>query len=51
MEILSDCPGRTAKVRVRGALIRVPLMLLPEAKVGDRVLVERGIAIGVEKTQ
>lgn len=34
-----------AKVRVRGAYVRVPLLLLMDAKVGDRILIESGVAI------
>jgi hydrogenase maturation factor len=40
-----------AKVRVDGVFIRVPLLLLPDARVGDRVLVESGVAIAVVKTE
>jgi hydrogenase maturation factor len=41
------CDGVTiAMVRVGGAFVRVPLTLLMDARVGDRVLVESGIAIG-----
>ncbi len=35
-----------ATVRVAGALVRVPLALLMDARVGDRILVDSGIAIG-----
>jgi hydrogenase maturation factor len=51
VEIAHDGPMRIAKVRVRGVFIRVPLMLLPEAKTGDRILVERGVPIAVVGTE
>jgi hydrogenase maturation factor len=39
-----------AKVRVGGAFVRVPLTFLYEGKVGDKILIEAGIAISkVEK--
>jgi hydrogenase maturation factor len=34
-----------ARVSVKGAQIRVPLFFLPEAGVGDEVLVDSGVAI------
>lgn len=34
-----------AKIRVRGAFIRVPLTLISGVKVGDSILVESGVAI------
>ncbi len=34
-----------ARVSVKGAQMRVPLYFLPEAGVGDEVLVESGVAI------
>jgi len=34
-----------AKVSVGGALFKVAMMLLMEAKVGDKVMVESGVAI------
>ncbi len=34
-----------AKVSVKGAMTRVPLYFLPEAHVGDVVLIESGVAI------
>lgn len=36
-----------AKVRIGGAYMHVPLQFLPEAKVGDRILIEGGVAIAV----
>lgn len=44
-EIYVDSGVVKAKVRVAGAFIRVPLMLLMDARVGDEILVESGIAI------
>jgi hydrogenase maturation factor len=37
---------RIARIRVAKAYVRVPLTLVPEASVGDAVLVESGVAIG-----
>jgi len=34
-----------ATVSVRGALVRVPAVLLTEARVGDTILIESGVAI------
>ena len=34
-----------AKVSVKGAFVHVPLLLLPDAKVGDQILIESGVAI------
>ena len=42
---------RMAKVRISGAYMRVPLLLLPETKVGDRVLIESGVAISRIETE
>ena len=50
VEMVSDGWTNMAKVRVNGVFIRVPLLLLPDAKVGDRILVEGGVAIAVVKT-
>jgi len=44
---ISDDESKTAKVRVGGAYLRVPLLLVKDAKVGDWVLVESGVAIAV----
>jgi hydrogenase maturation factor len=44
--IHSEPGGPLGKVRVRGALSTVPLHLVPEAQVGDIVLVCDGVAIG-----
>ncbi len=33
------------KINVRGAYLRVPLMFLIEAKVGDSIVIESGVAI------
>lgn len=51
VDIYLDTWTKMAKVRVNGAFIRVPLLLLPEARVGDHVLVEGGVAIAVVKTE
>ena len=33
------------KINVRGAFVKVPLMFLTEAKVGDTIVIESGVAI------
>lgn len=45
MEIIVQDFVTCAIVRVGGTRIRVPVMLLPDAKVGDVVLISAGIAI------
>ena len=51
-EIYLDGGVTKAKVCVGGAHIRVPLMLLMEANVGDEILIESGMAISrVEAAQ
>jgi hydrogenase maturation factor len=39
--------GRTGRVSVRGAQIEVSLDLVPEAGVGDSVLVHAGVALSL----
>lgn len=39
--------GPVGTVDVRGARIQVPLLLTPEAHVGDLVLVDAGVAVAV----
>jgi len=51
VDIYLDTWTKMAKVRVNGAFIRVPLLLLPEARVGDHVLIEGGVAVAVVKTE
>jgi hydrogenase maturation factor len=51
IDIYLDTWTKMAKVRVNGAFIRVPLLLLPDAQVGDHVLVEGGVAIAVVKAE
>ncbi len=45
VDIYVDGGSTRAKVRVGGAYLRVPLTLLMDAKIGDRILVEAGVAI------
>ncbi len=47
VDIYDDTWKKMAKVRINGIYIRVPLMLLPEAKLGDHVLVDGGVAIAI----
>ena len=51
VEIYLDTWTKMAKLRVNGVFIHVPLLLLPDAKVGDQVLVEGGVAIGIVGTE
>ncbi|HEY5595391.1 MAG TPA: HypC/HybG/HupF family hydrogenase formation chaperone [Nitrospiria bacterium] len=51
VDIYLDTWTKMAKVRVNGAFIRVPLLLLPEARVGDHVLIEGGVAVAVVKAE
>ncbi|MBI5463937.1 MAG: HypC/HybG/HupF family hydrogenase formation chaperone [Ignavibacteriales bacterium] len=44
-EISESGQERVGKVSVNGAIVHVPLLLIPDAKVGDEVLVESGVAI------
>jgi HupF/HypC family len=46
-----DAWTKMGKLSVDGVFIRVPLLLLPDARVGDRVLVESGVAIAVVKSE
>ena len=45
VEIYIEEGSTKGKVKVGGAFMRVPLLFLFEGKVGDRVLIESGIAI------
>ena len=44
-EIYVDRGLPRAKVRVRSAVVHVPLFLLMNPRIGDRVLIEAGVAI------
>lgn len=46
-KIDEDGAYRMAKVSVDGASIAVPLVLLPDAKTGDAILIEGGVAISI----
>ena len=50
VDIFLDGGSPKAKVRVKGAYINVPLMLLMEAKIGDWIQVQSGIAIARVET-
>jgi hydrogenase maturation factor len=45
MSIKTEEGIRVARIRVAKAYFKVPLTLVPEASVGDVVLVESGVAI------
>ncbi len=47
IEIYVDTWTKMAKVRVGGDYMHVPLQFLPNAKVGDRILIEGGVAIAI----
>lgn len=47
IEVDEDGGYRMGKVSVMGAVIRVPLALVPDARPGDVVFMEGGVAIGV----
>jgi hydrogenase maturation factor len=51
VEIYQDTWAVMAKVRVGGAFIHVPVNLVPEAKIGDRVLLEGGVAVALIKEE
>ncbi|MBM4162384.1 MAG: HypC/HybG/HupF family hydrogenase formation chaperone [Ignavibacteria bacterium] len=44
-EIYVEEGTATARVNVRGVKVRVPLTFLLEARVGDTILIESGVAI------
>ena len=50
-EIYLDSGVTKAKVSVGGAHVRVPLMLLMDANVGDEILIESGVAISRVETE
>ena len=39
--------GRLGRVSVRGAQVEVALELVPEAQIGDEVLVHAGVAVSI----
>ncbi len=39
------------RINIKGAALRVPLLFLPEAAVGDTVLIESGVAISKVQPQ
>lgn len=45
-EIYAESGESIAKVRLGGLLVKVPLTFVPDAKVGDVVLVDGGVAVG-----
>lgn len=45
IEIFIEDGTAVARVSVRGAQMKVSLMFLPEARTGDTILVESGVAI------
>ena len=47
VEIRVDGWTSLAKARVGGACTRVPLYFVPEARVGDHILIESGVAIAI----
>jgi hydrogenase maturation factor len=52
VDIYVDGWKTMGRVRISGALMHVPMMFLPDAKVGDRILIDSGVAIAkVESRQ
>ncbi len=51
VDIFLDGGSTKAKVQVKGALIKVPLMLLMDARIGDRILVQSGVAVSKVEPQ
>jgi len=47
VEIYTNGWAQVGKIRVSGAILRVPLVLLEEASVGDTVLLSDGVPIAV----
>jgi hydrogenase maturation factor len=45
LEIYLENGIAKAKVSVDGAIMRVPLMLVMDSRVGDEILIESGVAI------
>ena len=50
VEIYREESMAMGKLRVGGALVRALLEFVPEARVGDRVVVESGVAIARVRT-
>lgn len=51
-EVIDVYPGewtKMARVRIGGAITETSLGFLPEAEIGDTVLMEGGVAIAVDK--
>ncbi len=46
VEIFQEEGERKARVRVGGALVKVSVELLPEVKVGDKIILCAGVALG-----
>ncbi|MBI3579801.1 MAG: HypC/HybG/HupF family hydrogenase formation chaperone [Ignavibacteriales bacterium] len=51
VEIYIEGGTTMGKVRVNGAFVRAPLTFLMEAKVGDKILMESGVAISKVETE
>ncbi|MGA9363420.1 MAG: HypC/HybG/HupF family hydrogenase formation chaperone [Bacteroidota bacterium] len=51
VEIHPNAQKRMARVRIAGAFKSVPVMFLPDAKVGDCILIDSGVAIAKVKPQ
>jgi hydrogenase maturation factor len=51
VEVYPDGQNLMARVCVAGAFMRVPVILLPDVKVGDHVLIESGVAIAKVTSQ
>jgi hydrogenase maturation factor len=51
VEVYLDGQTTMARVRIAGAFMRVPIMLLSNADVGDCILIDSGVAIARVQTQ
>jgi hydrogenase maturation factor len=51
VEIHPDAHQPMARVRIAGVLTTVPITFLPDAKVGDCILIDSGVAIAKVKPQ
>jgi hydrogenase maturation factor len=45
IEVFAEADGLTGKIKVRGAIKKIPLGLLTNVAQGDRVLICNGVAI------
>lgn len=51
IEISTNGSAQVGKVDVNGAILRVPLTLLEDARVGDTILVSDGVGVAVVRPE